>query len=314
MSGIESLAGWDSQSRHVVTIKKCYVEAAGDLHAGLLLSQIMYWFGVNRRGELRTSLEFEGKRWIAKKTKDWEEECFLTVDQARRCLALLKRKKLIETCVRKFQGIPIVHVRPTDYLVEAIRPKPPIRVPDTNGLGPQPQMDSGPSPSPSLYVSKTTSETTSEKKNSLSSDDDGEGEIDLFGKQVTKKKEPSVEKKNVVDEVAQEALRTFNDSELVKSNGGKLGKVLLLNMDRLKAIKKALPVVEQFCLQAYEDHTATEQFWEAYWEIVDGDDFHAGREKPKSEAHKGWVPTFDFLIREDVIVKLLERAAAGGDE
>ena len=35
---------WERRSRDTIDVKRCYVDVAGGLVAGVLLSQVVYWF------------------------------------------------------------------------------------------------------------------------------------------------------------------------------------------------------------------------------------------------------------------------------
>ena len=43
-----------------------------------------------------------------------------------------------------------------------------------------------------------------------------------------------------------------------------------------------------------------------YFERCAEDDFLSGRRKPTAEEHKNWKPSIDYLMRENVIVRVLE--------
>lgn len=62
-----------------------YIDIAGDLTAGVLLSQIMYWFDKDSKNErVRTKIKKNGYFWIARRRDEWANEitakvyfCFL---------------------------------------------------------------------------------------------------------------------------------------------------------------------------------------------------------------------------------------------
>lgn len=88
-----------------------FVDLAGDVTSGLLLAQIAYWHGLDRRGQSRLTVERGGHLWLAKAREDWWEECRLTPKQVRRCLSVLEEKGLVATALWKFGGAPTTHVR-----------------------------------------------------------------------------------------------------------------------------------------------------------------------------------------------------------
>lgn len=88
----------------VVAFRLAFADIAGDVVAGLLLSQLAYW-------TTRATVERDGHLWIVKTLEAWWDECRLTPHQARRALAELVKRGLAETATHKFHGIPTSHIR-----------------------------------------------------------------------------------------------------------------------------------------------------------------------------------------------------------
>lgn len=84
---------------------------------------------------------------------------------------------------------------------------------------------------------------------------------------------------------------------------------MVLNKPRLKAVEKALPTARQVCLQLYGSEKIAPQFWEDYFTEASNDDFCAGRGPYRGE-HANWRPDFEYLLREEVIARLFDRAAS----
>lgn len=97
-----------------IKVKRMYIDMAGDLVAGIILGQMLYWWTPKKTGELRVSIEHDGKLWIAKGRKDWWEEIRITAKQFDRGCQILESKNLIETAIYKFKGSPTKHVRPNE--------------------------------------------------------------------------------------------------------------------------------------------------------------------------------------------------------
>lgn len=97
-----------------IKVKRMYVDMAGDLAAGVLLGQILYWFTPKKNGDMKVSIEHEGKLWLAKSRKDWWNEIRLTPKQFDRACWLLEKRNLIETIICKFSGSPTKHFRPNE--------------------------------------------------------------------------------------------------------------------------------------------------------------------------------------------------------
>lgn len=113
-------------------------------------------------------------------------------------------------------------------------------------------------------------------------------------------------KQQRIQQIAEDAQQAFN-ATLAKPAGGLLSACLVLNRDRRKAVEKALPTARAICRQLYGSEKVTPDFWKALFETAAEDPFHSGR-GPYRPPHEGWRPDFEYLLREDVIAKLFERA------
>lgn len=102
---------WEQASRDAILVKRVYIDMAGDLAAGVMLSQIIYWHLPNDEGKSRLKVEIEGEFFLVKGYGDWWEECRLTFKQARRAIEILQEKGLISIFTRKFAGAPRLHIR-----------------------------------------------------------------------------------------------------------------------------------------------------------------------------------------------------------
>ncbi|WP_127159233.1 hypothetical protein [Xanthomonas arboricola] len=108
-----------------------------------------------------------------------------------------------------------------------------------------------------------------------------------------------------IQQIAEEAQAAYN-RVLAKPNG-ELTACTVLNKPRLKAVEKALPTVRAICRQLYGNERVTPEFWTALFETAADDEFHSGR-KPGGAGHENWKPDFEYLLRENVIAKLFDRA------
>ena len=103
---------WEQASRDTIDVKRCYVDiAGGDLIAGILLSQIMYWHLPAKDGGDKLRVEKDGETWLAKGRADWWDECRISPKQFDRASAILQKLGLIQTVVKRFSGNPTVHIR-----------------------------------------------------------------------------------------------------------------------------------------------------------------------------------------------------------
>ncbi len=102
---------WERSSRDTIEVKRVYIDMAGDLVAGIVLSQIIYWHLPSRDGRTRLRVKRDGHLWLAKGRADWWDECRVSPKQADRALALLAERGLVEVRLFRFAGAPTKHVR-----------------------------------------------------------------------------------------------------------------------------------------------------------------------------------------------------------
>lgn len=107
----EQFLFWERASRDTLEVKRLYIDMAGDLVAGVVLSQIVYWHLPNRDGLARLQVYREGKLWLAKGRAEWWDECRVSPKQADRALEVLEGKGLIEVRLFKFGKAPRKHIR-----------------------------------------------------------------------------------------------------------------------------------------------------------------------------------------------------------
>lgn len=101
----------EARSHNVIVIKKSYIDLAGDVVCGMLLSQIVYWFTPSQGSETpKARIQRDGRLWIAKAREDWHEECRISVDQFDRCIGALEKKGFVVTGVFRFNGNPTKHI------------------------------------------------------------------------------------------------------------------------------------------------------------------------------------------------------------
>jgi hypothetical protein len=107
---------WEAASRDTIDVKRIYIDITGDLAAGVLLSQIIYWYlpihsgGPIRLSQAECGVELEGQWWLVKKRTEWWHECRLTDRQFDHYSAILIKKGFISTRVARFRGNPMLHI------------------------------------------------------------------------------------------------------------------------------------------------------------------------------------------------------------
>ena len=108
----DSFVRWESATRDTIDVKKTYIDMAGDLVAGVMLSQIVYWHLPNREtGGPRMKVERDGHLWVAKTREDWWDECRIKPRQADRALKILEDAGLVVCEIYQFASFPTKHVR-----------------------------------------------------------------------------------------------------------------------------------------------------------------------------------------------------------
>lgn len=111
MQNIQEFLAWEQMSRDTIDVKKVYIDIAGDLIAGILLSQIIYWHLPNQEGQTKLRVEKNGQLWLVKGREDWWEECRISPKQFDRAITILQKKNLVEKKIFKFNGNPTTHIR-----------------------------------------------------------------------------------------------------------------------------------------------------------------------------------------------------------
>lgn len=106
----EEFLAWEQISRDTLEVKRVYIDVAGDLVTGLMLSQIIYWHLPSSTGESKLRVERNGRLWLAKQRKDWWAECRITEKQVDRCIRKLVDRGIIVTRLFKFSGNPTIHI------------------------------------------------------------------------------------------------------------------------------------------------------------------------------------------------------------
>ncbi len=109
MRTVDDFLRWEQASRDTIDVKRCYIDLAGDLVSGVLLSQIIFWFLPSDKGS-KLRVEHEGLMWLAKHRADWWAECRITPKQFDRAIRALADRGLVFHKRFRFGGSPTVHV------------------------------------------------------------------------------------------------------------------------------------------------------------------------------------------------------------
>jgi len=92
-----------------VLVKREYVRIAGELVAGTLLSQLVYWHRPDSHGQSKLRVIHDGRHWLAKTRETLAADCFMTLRQYKRAMSVLQGLGLVEVRTYKFSGRPVSH-------------------------------------------------------------------------------------------------------------------------------------------------------------------------------------------------------------
>lgn len=137
MNSFDEFLLWERTTRDSIDFKKIYVDIAGDLIAGLMLSQIIFWYLPDKYGNSKMRVKKDGYDWIAKSNSEWYDEIRITEWQAPRALNILEEKGIIEKKLYKFNGAPTIHIRLIQENFMALWEE---QVHDLNGFEGKPQI------------------------------------------------------------------------------------------------------------------------------------------------------------------------------
>lgn len=102
---------WEQTTRDTIDLKKIYIDVAGDLVTGVLLSQIIYWNLPNQEGKLKLRVKSDNELWLAKGREQWWDECRISAKQFDRSIKILEKKGIVTTKLKKFDGNPTKHIK-----------------------------------------------------------------------------------------------------------------------------------------------------------------------------------------------------------
>lgn len=114
-----------------------------------------------------------------------------------------------------------------------------------------------------------------------------------------------------IQQIAQDAQAAYN--RILAKPTGLLTACTVVNKPRMKAVERSIATAKLLCKAMYGHERVLPQFWEDYFAEAERDDFHAGR-GPYRPPHENWRPDFEYLLREDVMAKLFDRAQSAGDD
>jgi hypothetical protein len=115
----EQYTAWEKTTDDTHDHKNMYVDiAGGDILAGLLLGEIVYWYlppskksTVAENNKQRARVNFDGHFWVARRRYEYWDRIRLSPREFDTALKKLINLGLVEKKIRKFAGEPTLHVR-----------------------------------------------------------------------------------------------------------------------------------------------------------------------------------------------------------
>jgi hypothetical protein len=134
---LREFLAWEKTTTDTVDFKRIYVDMAGDLVAGLMLSQLVYWYLLpNRKGESKLRVHRDGHWWVAKQRDDWWDEIRLSPKRVDRAIRILVDRGLVVKKQWRFNGDRTTHLRIVwDAFYDAWSDNLPEMEPDTGDAG-----------------------------------------------------------------------------------------------------------------------------------------------------------------------------------
>lgn len=102
---------WERTTHDTIDFKKIYVDMAGDILAGLALSEIVYWHLPTKKGENKLRVHKKGHDWIACARHEWWDRTRMSPRQVDTAIKNLIKAGLIYKGKFVFNGAPTIHVR-----------------------------------------------------------------------------------------------------------------------------------------------------------------------------------------------------------
>jgi len=177
MMTYKDFVAFEENTYKCIKLNPLYIDITGDILAGLLLSQIVYWNLPSKKSNSKRSGEY-----LIKRREDWYEETRLTPRQIDRVIKILTAKNIITVKVQKtaiYNGAPVHHIKlnidklmelvnkNVENVVESASPQSNPKSPNGDFTSPNGDLTS-PNGDPhittrgSLLYTETTTETTTE--------------------------------------------------------------------------------------------------------------------------------------------------------
>lgn len=102
----------ERSEKDIISFKRMFVMmTGGDILAGILLSQIIFWHAPNKDGGSKLRVNRDGHNWIAKTSQEWSDDTMIKPRQIDVLIDRLVKMKLIIKKNFRFNGIKMRHIR-----------------------------------------------------------------------------------------------------------------------------------------------------------------------------------------------------------
>lgn len=109
---LQEFLKWEATTRDTIDFKRIYADIAnGDVLAGLVLSELVFWYLPTKSGTSKLRCFHDGILWIAARRYEWWDRCRITPNQADRAIGILIDSGVVEKKIYKFNGEPTIHLR-----------------------------------------------------------------------------------------------------------------------------------------------------------------------------------------------------------
>jgi hypothetical protein len=112
MNNFDQFVAWEATSKDTIDFKRSYADMVGDVLAGLVLSEIVYWhLPAQKTGLTKLRVQRGGHKWIACRRDEWWDRARLTPRQFDAALELLVESGVIAKEIHGFSAKRSLFIR-----------------------------------------------------------------------------------------------------------------------------------------------------------------------------------------------------------
>lgn len=94
-----------------ISFKRIFATMTGDTLAGLVLSNLIFWYMPNKKGDSKLRVHRDGHYWIARTRDEWQTETTIKPRQLDRVIKRLIDLGLVVKANYRFNGLRTMHLR-----------------------------------------------------------------------------------------------------------------------------------------------------------------------------------------------------------